>query len=112
MCCPAICRQGIIVNMIKALQKKEKRLQAHVETWTTKLRKHQNARLTTALLFFASLVPISMMETATAIFAIPALLILVFAVLVIRTKKIQRHTTHLERLLHKQRSLSVKYLLF
>ncbi len=85
--------------MIKALQKKEKRLQAHVETWTTKLRKHQNARLTTALLFFASLVPISMMEKATAIFAIPALLILVFAVLVIRTKKIQRHTTHLERLL-------------
>ncbi|WP_413560126.1 MutS family DNA mismatch repair protein [Bdellovibrio sp. HCB209] len=83
--------------MIDSLKKKEKRLHGLVEKWTLKLQKHQSARLTTGLIIFLSFIPITMMEKAQWVFTIPGVLILIFVVLVIRTRKIQRHALHLER---------------
>ncbi|MBV2169277.1 MAG: DNA mismatch repair protein MutS [Bdellovibrio sp.] len=80
-----------------SLHKKELKLQSHVARWTLKLRKHQQARLLVALLFFISLLPLSVKAQARAEAGLALVLLTVFIFLVFRTKKIQ---THVQRLTH------------
>lgn len=79
------------------LQKKAAKLQRTLQTWQQRLRQHQNIRLMTALVFCASLVPLSMLPEARLGFAVPAALVLVFAILVVRTRRIYRHVQRLTR---------------
>ncbi len=86
------------LNNAQALHRKEQRLNLLLTRWQAKLQRHQSGRLISGLLFFASLVPLSMNAEARVGFAVPAVVLLVFIYLVIRTRNIARHLQHLQRL--------------
>ncbi len=82
---------------IQHLQKRQKKLSHHVEVWNKKLQSHQQARLVTALLFLASLVPPAMNRQAQWEYVICAALLLVFIILVIRTRSLKEHARRLSK---------------
>lgn len=84
--------------MATRLEKRERRLQALLERWNGRLRKHQSARLLAGLLIFVSLVPLSMQPAARVGFSVPGILLILFAYLVVRTGRIKRHVLQLEQL--------------
>ncbi|WP_374033753.1 MutS family DNA mismatch repair protein [Bdellovibrio bacteriovorus] len=86
------------LNNAQALHRKEQRLNLLLTRWQAKLQRHQSGRLISGLLFFVSLVPLSMNAQARVGFAVPAVVLLVFIYLVIRTRNIARHLQHLQRL--------------
>ncbi|MGE9743520.1 MutS family DNA mismatch repair protein [Bdellovibrio bacteriovorus] len=86
------------LNNAQVLHRKEQRLNLLLARWQAKLQRHQSGRLMAGLLFFASLVPLSMNSEARAGFAVPAVVLLVFIYLVVRTRNIARHLQHLQRL--------------
>ncbi|MFV8258766.1 MutS family DNA mismatch repair protein [Bdellovibrio bacteriovorus] len=86
------------LNNAQALHRKEQRLNLLLTRWQAKLQRHQSGRLISGLLFFASLIPLSMNAEARVGFAVPAVVLLVFIYLVIRTRNIARHLQHLQRL--------------
>lgn len=86
------------LNNAQALHRKEQRLQLRLTRWQAKLQLHQSGRLIAGLLFFASLIPLSMNAEARVGFAVPAVVLLVFIYLVVRTRNIARHLLHLQRL--------------
>lgn len=79
------------------VQKKTARMQGLLQIWQQRLRQHQNIRLLTALVFAGSLVVLSMIPNARAGFAVPAVLLVIFIVLVVRTRRIHRHVQRLGR---------------
>lgn len=83
---------------LQTLQRKESRLALIVNRWQAKLQRHQSGRLIVGLLFFASLIPLSLNAQARMGFAFSAAVLLVFIYLVMRTKNIARHLQHLRRL--------------
>lgn len=83
--------------MIPKLQKRQAKLSRHIEAWTKRLQVHQQARLVTAMLFLASLVPPAMNPDAQWEYALCAALLIVFIYLVIRTRSFKEHVRRLQR---------------
>lgn len=81
----------------QSVKRKSARIQSLLQLWQQRLRQHQNIRLLTALIFLASLVVLSMMPNARSGFAVPAVLMGIFVVLVVRTRRIYRHVQRLTR---------------
>lgn len=85
------------LSMAKRLKKKQVKLQGLLTQWQLKLRRHQSRRLLVGLAFLASLVFLAMRPEARAEYAIPAVLLSVFFVLVVRTRRIDRYVQRLTR---------------
>lgn len=81
----------------QSVKRKSARIQSLLQLWQQRLRQHQNIRLLTALIFLASLVVLSMIPNARSGFAVPAVLMGIFVVLVVRTRRIYRHVQRLTR---------------
>lgn len=81
------------------LQKREAKLQRLLEAWNHKLRNFQNARLVAGLLFFLSLIPVSLTKYAGGEFLWTVPFLAAFLIFVVITKNFRRHTQNLERLL-------------
>lgn len=85
------------LHTAKLLQKKQEKLQQILNKWQQKLRQHQNIRLLIGLAFLISLFVLSMMPMARAEYAIPAALLVVFLILVVRTRRIHGYVQRLNR---------------
>lgn len=85
--------------MTSLLSKRELKLQKIIAHWTRRLRRFQTARLMTALLFFLSLIPVSLKDPAQMEFLYPLPFLSVFFILVIWTRQIHRHVQNLQRFL-------------
>jgi hypothetical protein len=81
------------------LDQRQLKLRKLVRRWTVQLERHQSARLTTALLFFVSLVPAAMKHGARIELAYPLPFLILFLFLVYRTKRLNKHVQNLNRLL-------------
>ncbi|UXR65988.1 DNA mismatch repair protein MutS [Bdellovibrio bacteriovorus] len=81
----------------QSVKRKSQRIQSLLQAWQQRLRQHQNIRLLTALVFLGSLVVLSMMPNARSGFTVPAVLLVVFVILVVRTRRIHRHVQRLTR---------------
>lgn len=82
-------------KMTAVLQKRRKKVVSILDEQKRRLSRHQAWRLTAALIFLVSLVPLAMDKTARWGFLVPGVLMLVFAILVVRTRNLNRHVTRL-----------------
>lgn len=82
-------------KMTAVLQKRRKKVESILDSQKRRLGQHQAWRLTAAVIFLVSLVPLAMDKTARWGFLVPGILMLVFAILVVRTRNLSRYVRHL-----------------